>query len=279
MFVREVCRVSVALAFTLQPVCGVAGLSDSFDEDGSSAESKGLDSRPVEDSGPAKVSAEDSTKASASQAVDDRRPMPVQKRPSASSSRKSGLSENKAERSEDQTTAQDSTNQPRLTKPSPRNTKQEQASFTWQEHLMQKEKTSVWTWVFSQSLEGSNDLRVLDLIEDVVLVDDDLRVEADWARVHFLKKVDRMDKAEATGDVRMFRTDPQTGDRMIGRSAEARYFAEKQLIRLTGNAHLWRNESLIRGDVIIYDMSTGVARADRLSGVLKKEETDAKGSP
>ena len=122
---------------------------------------------------------------------------------------------------------------------------------------------------WSKSLSGFRDQGSLMLEEDVVVTQDDIRLEADKATIFFDKGTNDVAEVHAVGAVRFSRIDPETGQPIRAEGKEAVFNNAKRNVVMKGQPVLYRGEDVVRGKVIYYDLTNGWVKADRVEGVVQ----------
>lgn len=122
---------------------------------------------------------------------------------------------------------------------------------------------------WSKTLSGLRSPGTLMLEEDVVVTQDDIRLEADKATIFFEPKSRDVREVHAVGSVRFSRTDPDTGQPIRAEGREAIFSNAKRLITMKGEPVLHRGEDVVRGKIIYYDLKNGWVKADRVEGVVQ----------
>lgn len=122
---------------------------------------------------------------------------------------------------------------------------------------------------WSKSLSGLRSPGSLMLEEDVVVTQDDIRLEADKATIYFEAKSREVREVHAVGSVKFSRVDPDTGQPIKAEGREAIFSNAKRLITMKGEPVLYRGEDIVRGKVIYYDLKNGWVKADRVEGVVQ----------
>jgi lipopolysaccharide transport protein LptA len=107
------------------------------------------------------------------------------------------------------------------------------------------------------------------LEEDVVVTQDDIRLEADKATIFFEPKSREVREVHAVGSVRFSRVDPDTGQPIKAEGREAIFSNSKRLITMKGEPVMYRGDDVVRGKVIYYDLKNGWVKADRVEGVVQ----------
>jgi lipopolysaccharide transport protein LptA len=122
---------------------------------------------------------------------------------------------------------------------------------------------------WSKSLSGFRDRGSVMLEEDVVVTQDDIRLEADKATIFFEQSGKDVKEVHAVGSVRFSRTDPETGDPIRAQGREAIFSNAKRNVTMKGEPILTRGDDVVRGKVIYYDLKNGWVKADRVEGVVQ----------
>jgi lipopolysaccharide transport protein LptA len=122
---------------------------------------------------------------------------------------------------------------------------------------------------WSKSLSGFRDQGSLALEEDVVVTQDDIRIEADKATIFFEKTTNEVKEVHAVGSVRFQRFDPETGQPIRAEGKEAVFDNAKRMVTMKGEPVLHRGEDVVRGKVIYYNLTNGWVKADRVEGVVQ----------
>lgn len=125
---------------------------------------------------------------------------------------------------------------------------------------------------WSRSLSGFKQQGSLILEEDVVVTQDDIRIEADKATILFANKSNEVKEVQAVGSVKFQRTDPETGLPVRAQGREAVFNNGKRTVVLKGDPVMYRGEDVIRGKVINYDLRNGWVKADRVEGVVQPSQ-------
>lgn len=106
--------------------------------------------------------------------------------------------------------------------------------------------------------------------KDLVITQGDLRMESDKAIVFFDNKSDEVSKVEATGNVKLFKKDPETGKPVRAFAGKVVFHNNTRKIILSQNPRLWRGEEQqLTGKRITYELDTGWIRVDEAEGVMK----------
>lgn len=112
------------------------------------------------------------------------------------------------------------------------------------------------------------------LIEkNVVITQDDLRLQSDQAKINFAPKnsSEKIRTAVLEGKVAITRYSNDPTERMNAKSDKATFDNVQQRVTLEGNARLWREGDLLKGDRIVYDLTTGQVKIDKAQGVMQPD--------
>jgi len=122
---------------------------------------------------------------------------------------------------------------------------------------------------WSRSLSGFRDQGSVILEEDVVVTQDDIRLEADKATIFFESKSHDVKEVHAIGSVKFSRIDPDTRQPIRAEGREAVFSNAKRMVTMKGEPVLHRGDDVVRGKVIYYDLTNGWVKADRVEGVVQ----------
>jgi lipopolysaccharide transport protein LptA len=128
---------------------------------------------------------------------------------------------------------------------------------------------------WSKSLSGFREQGSLILEQDVVVNQDDIHIEADKATIFFEKGGNAVTEVHAIGAVKFSRVDPDTGQPILAEGQEAVFDNIKRIVTMKGNPVLHRGTDTVRGKAIIYDLTNGWVKADRVEGVVQPDEKKA----
>jgi lipopolysaccharide transport protein LptA len=118
---------------------------------------------------------------------------------------------------------------------------------------------------------------VVHLQKNVVISQDDIRLQSDEARVLFSpdgKKENNntVQTVEVNGKVNLTRLSKDPTERITAKSDKAIFDNNAQKVTLDGNARLWKDGHLIKGDRIVYEIVSGMIKVDRAQGVVQPEK-------
>lgn len=126
---------------------------------------------------------------------------------------------------------------------------------------------------WSESASGDRSVLVLD--ENVVVTQDDIRLEADKATIYLEQGSKEVKEVHAVGSVKFSRKDPETGDPIRAEGREAVFNNKKRVVVMKGEPVLYRGKDVVRGKVIYYDLKNGWVKADRVEGVVQPAQSKA----
>lgn len=131
----------------------------------------------------------------------------------------------------------------------------------------------------SRGARGLRKKGVFELLNDVVVTQGEMKLEADHAQVFFeentpQKKESGIVKIVAEGSpVKINGIDETTGERFRAYGNQAVFLNKERTVVLEGNARLWRgDDSAIRSRKITYEMDTGWIQFDRVAGEVQPTE-------
>jgi len=126
----------------------------------------------------------------------------------------------------------------------------------------------------SSGLSGQRSKGSIRLVDNVVVWQGDLRLEANEAVIYYDEKTSEVARIVATGNVRMNRSSKDLPEKIRAEGQELVFYNFDRKVILRGNAKLWRGGDLIRGREIIYDLDKAIIRADRVDGLVQPKEAD-----
>ncbi len=139
----------------------------------------------------------------------------------------------------------------------------------------QRQKAPVH-WKSEGTTTYSQDRSTITLSKNVMITQDDLRLQSDEAKVTFMPKNSgesgvKLAVLDGKVDIARYSTDPS--ERMNAKSDRATFDNQQQVVTLDGNARLWRAGDLVRGERIIYDLTSGMIKIDKAQGVVQPDRT------
>lgn len=128
----------------------------------------------------------------------------------------------------------------------------------------------------SNGARGLREKGTFELMEDVVITQGEMKMEAAHALIQGDEKAKDIMKVTADGDVKMFMVDADSGEKVKAFGDRVVFDNKSRTVLLEGNARLWRGADLVRGKTIVYEMDTGWIRADRVAGEVHPDTIKAK---
>lgn len=125
-----------------------------------------------------------------------------------------------------------------------------------------------WT---AKGMNGNRIKRFVDLKEDVVVTQGDVRMTAQTAQVLF-GKTDEVSKVNAKGDVKVIKSSELPHEKMSARGNEAVFDNELRTVTLIGRAAMWRGSDVVRAEKITYFIDSGDFRVDQTKGVVQPQK-------
>lgn len=125
----------------------------------------------------------------------------------------------------------------------------------------------------SKGLRGLREKGTVELIEEVIITQGELRLEADRAQIYYDEDQKEVVKVVAVGNVKIENVEQSTGEKMKAYSNQVLFNNKDRTVVMEGNARLWRgSQAVIRGKKITYEVDSGWIKADRVAGELQPEE-------
>lgn len=109
---------------------------------------------------------------------------------------------------------------------------------------------------------------VVELHKEVVVTQEDFRLESDEAKIFLEQNSDEVKKVSAEGRVRVRKTDEVSGKLVKANGDLAEFDNLSQEITLKGNAKIVKGEDLLTGNVIHYNLKTGWIKVEKVKGVV-----------
>jgi lipopolysaccharide export system protein LptA len=126
----------------------------------------------------------------------------------------------------------------------------------------------------SEGLKGLRERGEVELMQNVVVTQGTMRLEAQHAKIFFDEKAHDVVKVVADGDVKMFKVDEDSGEKIKAFGNEVVFDNKARTVVMEGNARLWRGADLVRGKKITYEMDSGWIFADRIAGEVHAPDKD-----
>ncbi len=125
----------------------------------------------------------------------------------------------------------------------------------------------------SKGLRGLREKGTVELIEEVIITQGELRLEAERAKIFYDEGQKEVARVVAEGNVKIFNVERSTGEKMRAFCDKVEFLNKNRTVIMEGNARLWRGtQSVIRGKKITYEIDSGWIKGDRVAGELQPED-------
>jgi lipopolysaccharide export system protein LptA len=124
----------------------------------------------------------------------------------------------------------------------------------------------------SKGLRALKEKGTAELIQDVVVTQGTLRLEADKAKIYYDDDVKDVVRVVAEGNIKIFKVDEESGEKIKAFGDRVEFDNKARTVVLEGNARLWRGADLVRGKKITYELDSGWIKADRVAGEVHPPE-------
>ncbi len=124
----------------------------------------------------------------------------------------------------------------------------------------------------SKGLRGLREKGTVELVDDVIITQGSLRMEADHAKVYYNEGIKDVMRVVCKGNVKIYKDDEESGEKIKAFGDQVTFENKKRTVVMEGNARLWRGADLVRGKKITYEMETGWIKADRVAGELHPQD-------
>lgn len=127
----------------------------------------------------------------------------------------------------------------------------------------------------SKGLKGLREKGMVELVQDVVVTQGDMKMEADHAQVFFDEANHEVKKVVAEGNVKVNGVDENSGQKFRAYGNQGVFLNKERTVVMEGNVKLWRGEdSVVRSKKMTYEMDTGWIKMDRVTGELAPGDKD-----
>ncbi len=127
----------------------------------------------------------------------------------------------------------------------------------------------------SKGLRGLREKGMVELVQDVIVTQGDMKMEADHAQVFFDEASHEVIKVVAEGNVKVNGVDENSGERFRAFGNQGVFLNKERTVVMEGNVKLWRGEdSVVRSKKMTYEMNTGWVKMDRVTGELAPGDKD-----
>ncbi|KAB8027763.1 lipopolysaccharide transport periplasmic protein LptA [Fluviispira multicolorata] len=131
------------------------------------------------------------------------------------------------------------------------------------------------------SAEGSRKTGVLNLIGNVVIIQDDLKLTANKAQIissqgkTFGSGSTTVKKAIATGNVNIYKKGTSNTPEIRAVANEIEFQVPEKIMVLTGKAKVWRNKEFVNAEIITINLNTGDISLKDPHGTIDPKSTNS----
>lgn len=129
------------------------------------------------------------------------------------------------------------------------------------------------TWK-SKGLRAAKDRGTLELNQDVQVVQGDLELTSNHAKIFRDEVLKQVSKVVVTGNVKIVKSSLDPLEKVVGTGNEAIFLNSERKVTLKGNAKLVRGPDILRGKQITYELDSGWISVDNVEGVMQPNEKD-----
>lgn len=127
----------------------------------------------------------------------------------------------------------------------------------------------------SKGLRGLREKGMVELVQDVIVTQGEMKMEADHAQVFFDEASHEVIKVVAEGNVKVNGVDENSGEKFRAFGNQGVFLNKERTVVMEGNVKLWRGEdSVVRSKKMTYEMNTGWVKMDRVTGELAPGDKD-----
>lgn len=127
----------------------------------------------------------------------------------------------------------------------------------------------------SKGLRGLREKGVVELVQDVIVTQGEMKMEAEHAQVFFDEASHEVIKVVAEGNVKVNGVDENSGEKFRAYGNQGVFLNKERTVVMEGNVKLWRGEdSVVRSKKMTYEMNTGWVKMDRVTGELAPGDKD-----
>ena len=125
----------------------------------------------------------------------------------------------------------------------------------------------------SKGLRGLREKGTVELIEEVIITQGELRLEADKAKIFYDEGQKEVARVVAEGNVKINNVEQSTGEKMKAFCNQVEFLNKNRTVIMEGNVRLWRGtQSVIRGKKMTYEIDSGWMKGDQVAGELQPED-------
>jgi lipopolysaccharide transport protein LptA len=124
----------------------------------------------------------------------------------------------------------------------------------------------------SDLLVGNRKNGSAELQGNVKIHHGELYMQSKKAQMYFDETSKELTRVIATGEVTLEKKSPQKADSVFASGGKVEYDRVQNLIYLSKNAMLRQGADVVRGDMIKYNVSTGIVQAQQVQGNVYPEQ-------
>jgi lipopolysaccharide export system protein LptA len=117
-------------------------------------------------------------------------------------------------------------------------------------------------------LTGLKNEGMVELLKDVIVTQEDFRLESNEAKIFLEDKTNEVKSVFAEGRVRITKKDEASGKLVKANGDQAEFDNVTQLITLRGNARVVKGGDILTGNLIFYNLKTGWIKFEKVKGVV-----------
>ncbi len=117
-------------------------------------------------------------------------------------------------------------------------------------------------------LTGLKGEGLVELHKNVIVTQDDFRLESDEAKIYLDEESNEVKRVLAEKEVKITKRDETSGKFIKAFGDSAEFDNRTQLITLRGKARVIKGEDVLTGTVIFYNLETGWIKVDKVKGVV-----------
>lgn len=121
----------------------------------------------------------------------------------------------------------------------------------------------------SDGLKGSRLSGEILLKENVHIDQGDLEITCDEATIFFDRSTDEIQRVLAIGNVKMKKIDEISKKKIRASARRIEYLPKKGSVTMTGNVRIVRDDDIIKGTLLVYDINTGWISGKKIDGLVQ----------
>lgn len=124
----------------------------------------------------------------------------------------------------------------------------------------------------ADSMSGNRFQGEVSLKGNVTITQGDLLIRGDEANIEQDPKLGNLIKVSVDGKVYLEKIDETTGKKITASAKSAIYSAPNRNITFKGNASITRGTDRMNGNIINYNLSTGLIKAEKVDGMIQQND-------